>query len=90
MDLATTIGFFGGIAAVAMLPSPLWFTVVDLVFAYLPMAHMVWWWAGPDAYTDAAAGAAAAQTAVAPRHRDDQSACWQTADDAPSPDGRAT
>ncbi len=36
----------------------LWFT-----FAYLPMAHMVWWWAGPDAYTDAAAGAAAAQTA---------------------------
>ena len=24
----------------------LWFT-----FAYLPMAHMVWWWAGPDAYT---------------------------------------
>ena len=36
----------------------LWFT-----FAYLPMAHMVWWWAGPDAYTDAAAGAAAAETA---------------------------
>jgi len=26
----------------------LWFT-----FAYLPMAHMVWFWAGPDAYTDA-------------------------------------
>lgn len=26
----------------------LWFT-----FAYLPMAHMVWYWAGPDAYTDA-------------------------------------
>jgi Amt family ammonium transporter len=36
----------------------LWFT-----FAYLPMAHMVWWWAGPDAYTDAAAGAAALETA---------------------------
>ena len=36
----------------------LWFT-----FAYLPIAHMVWWWAGPDAYTDAAAGAAAAETA---------------------------
>jgi Amt family ammonium transporter len=36
----------------------LWFT-----FAYLPMAHMVWWWAGPDAYTDAAAGEAAAKTA---------------------------
>ena len=28
----------------------LWFT-----FAYLPIAHMVWFWAGPDAYTDAAA-----------------------------------
>ncbi|AYH45877.1 ammonium transporter [Azoarcus sp. DN11] len=36
----------------------LWFT-----FSYLPMAHMVWYWAGPDAYTDAAAGDAAAATA---------------------------
>jgi Amt family ammonium transporter len=36
----------------------LWFT-----FSYLPMAHMVWYWAGPDAYTDAAAGEAAAATA---------------------------
>ncbi|MDH3459417.1 MAG: ammonium transporter [Burkholderiaceae bacterium] len=27
----------------------LWFT-----FAYLPVAHMVWFWAGPDAYTSAA------------------------------------
>jgi ammonium transporter, Amt family len=32
----------------------LWFT-----FAYLPIAHMVWFWAGPDAYTDADAAAAA-------------------------------
>ena len=29
--------------------SALWFT-----FSYLPMAHMVWYWAGPDAITDAA------------------------------------
>lgn len=36
----------------------LWFT-----FAYLPMAHMVWYWAGPDAYTDAKAGEAALATA---------------------------
>jgi Amt family ammonium transporter len=36
----------------------LWFT-----FSYLPMAHMVWYWAGPDAYIDAAAGEAAAATA---------------------------
>jgi Amt family ammonium transporter len=28
----------------------LWFT-----FSYLPMAHMVWYWAGPDGYIDAAA-----------------------------------
>ncbi len=36
----------------------IWFT-----FAYLPMAHMVWYWAGPDAYTDAAAGGTAGATA---------------------------
>ena len=28
----------------------IWFT-----FSYLPVAHMVWWWAGPDAYTLSAA-----------------------------------
>ncbi len=27
------------------------FIVIWFTFAYLPMAHMVWWWAGPDAYT---------------------------------------
>ena len=36
----------------------LWFT-----FAYLPIAHMVWYWAGPDAYTSAAAGIKAGETA---------------------------
>jgi Amt family ammonium transporter len=36
----------------------LWFT-----FSYLPIAHMVWYWAGPDAYTSAAAGDAATKTA---------------------------
>ena len=36
----------------------LWFT-----FSYLPVAHMVWYWAGPDAYTSADAGAAAGATA---------------------------
>jgi Amt family ammonium transporter len=36
----------------------IWFT-----FSYLPMAHMVWYWAGPDAYTDQAAADAAAATA---------------------------
>lgn len=39
--LALVIGFFfliGGIASVLMLPSPLWFTIIDLVFAYIPIA----------------------------------------------------
>ncbi|HJV24317.1 MAG TPA: ammonium transporter [Aromatoleum sp.] len=39
------------------------FMVIWFTFSYLPMAHMVWYWAGPDAYTDAAAGEAAAATA---------------------------
>jgi Amt family ammonium transporter len=41
-----------------MLFSVLWFT-----FSYLPMAHMVWYWDGPDAYTDAAAAATAGEHA---------------------------
>ncbi len=36
----------------------IWFT-----FSYLPIAHMVWYWTGPDAYTDAAAAKAATDTA---------------------------
>jgi Amt family ammonium transporter len=36
----------------------LWFT-----FAYLPIAHMVWYWPGPDAFTDAAAAEKAIATA---------------------------
>ena len=35
----------GGISAVMMLPSPLWFTVVDLTFAYLPMAYVGYYFA---------------------------------------------
>ncbi|MEN3111090.1 ammonium transporter [Uliginosibacterium paludis] len=38
--------------------SVLWFT-----FSYLPVCHMVWYWAGPDAYTTAAAAEAAGATA---------------------------
>ena len=36
----------------------LWFT-----FSYLPIAHMVWYWAGPDAYGDAKAAEMATATA---------------------------
>lgn len=38
-----------------MLFSVLWFT-----FSYIPMAHMVWYWDGPDAYTSKEAGDVAA------------------------------
>ncbi len=38
-------GFFlaGGIAAVVLLPAPLWFEALDLVAAYLPMAWLGGW-----------------------------------------------
>ena len=32
----------------------LWFMVLWFTFAYLPMAHMVWFWDGPDAIKDKA------------------------------------
>lgn len=38
---ALTIGIFfliGGISASVILPSPVWFIVIDLVFGYIPMA----------------------------------------------------
>ena len=35
------------------------FMVLWFSFAYLPVAHMVWYWAGPDAYTTAEAATAA-------------------------------
>ncbi|WP_026353216.1 ammonium transporter [Solimonas variicoloris] len=41
-----------------MIFSVLWFTI-----SYLPMAHMVWLWDGPDAYTSAEAATAAAEHA---------------------------
>ena len=43
MKFALAIGFFflaGGIMNVFMLPSPLWFTNVDLVGAYIPMGWL--------------------------------------------------
>src|ERR1700752_1734552 len=39
------------------------FLVIWFTFSYLPVAHMVWFWAGPDAYTDAAAATTANGTA---------------------------
>ncbi len=40
---ALGIGFFyllGGAASVTMLPSPLWFSIIDLTLAYLPMGYL--------------------------------------------------
>ena len=43
MQIALILGAFflvGGIMAVSMLPAPMWYNVVDLVFAYIPMAYL--------------------------------------------------
>jgi len=43
MRIALAIGVFfliGGIANIVMLPSPLWFTMLDLAGAYLPMGWL--------------------------------------------------
>jgi len=39
------------------------FMVIWFTFAYLPMAHMVWYWDGPDAITDEASAAQVAANA---------------------------
>lgn len=52
MKFALGIGAFfliGGIANVFMLPSPAWFTVLDLVGAYIPMGWLGGRWAGASA-----------------------------------------
>lgn len=43
MKFALGIGFFflaGGITNVILLPSPLWYSILDLTGAYLPMAYL--------------------------------------------------
>jgi Amt family ammonium transporter len=56
ITVALTVGAFAERMkfSAVLLFAALWFT-----FGYLPMAHMVWFWPGPDAFTDANAGAAA-------------------------------
>lgn len=56
ITVALTVGAFAERMkfSAVLLFSALWFT-----FAYIPMAHMVWFWPGPDAFTNADAGAAA-------------------------------
>lgn len=38
----------GGIAANIMIPAPMWYRVVDVVFAYVPMAFLGWKLSGKD------------------------------------------
>jgi Amt family ammonium transporter len=61
---AITCGLIvGAFAERAKFSAILAFMVLWFTFSYLPMAHMVWYWAGPDAYLDAATGEAAGKTA---------------------------
>jgi len=53
----------GAFAERAKFSAVLVFMVIWFTLSYIPMAHMVWYWAGPDAYIDAAAGEAAGKTA---------------------------
>jgi ammonium transporter, Amt family len=41
------------------------FTVLWVIFIYIPIAHMVWYWGGPDAFGDAAKAVVAAGTDAA-------------------------
>jgi ammonium transporter, Amt family len=41
------------------------FTVIWFTFSYIPIAHMVWFWSGPDAYTGLDAAKSAAESAKA-------------------------
>jgi Amt family ammonium transporter len=53
----------GAFAERAKFSAVLLFITIWWTFSYLPIAHMVWYWAGPDAYTSAEAGAKAAASA---------------------------
>ncbi len=61
---AITCGLIvGAFAERAKFSAILVFMVIWFTLSYIPMAHMVWYWAGPDAYVDAAAAEAAGKTA---------------------------
>ena len=53
----------GAFAERARFSAVLVFILLWFVFAYIPMAHMTWYWAGPDAYVDAASAEAAGRMA---------------------------
>jgi ammonium transporter, Amt family len=53
----------GAIAERAKFSGVLLFITLWFTFSYLPVAHMVWYWAGPDAFIDQASGDKATLTA---------------------------
>ena len=57
---AITVGLIvGAFAERIKFSALLIFAVIWFTFSYVPVAHMVWFWAGPDAYTSAEAAAEA-------------------------------
>jgi Amt family ammonium transporter len=46
----------GAVAERMKFSAVLVFMVIWFTFSYCPIAHMVWFWMGPDAYTDASGG----------------------------------
>jgi Amt family ammonium transporter len=50
----------GGFAERMRFPALMLFVALWVTFVYFPVAHMVWYWAGPDALADAARNVAAA------------------------------
>ena len=59
----TPAPFIGAFAERMKFSAIMLFTIIWYTLAYLPAAHMTWFWAGPDAYTDALAGAKATAAA---------------------------
>lgn len=43
--LIATLFFFGGLTTIIGMPSPLWFSILDLAVAYFPMAWFAYRWA---------------------------------------------
>jgi Amt family ammonium transporter len=55
----------GGFAERMKFSALMLFVALWVTFVYFPMAHMVWYWAGPDAVADAAAKVASAAAGAA-------------------------
>jgi Amt family ammonium transporter len=53
----------GSIVERIKFPAVLLFLVIWFTFSYCPIAHMVWYWPGPDAYTPQSSAAAVSSTA---------------------------